>query len=96
MDACFSDLILPSGKRAVLSRELFGHDMERAFDIAPSSNMIALSLCLFAQAGSIDGERKTYEELRHELSALDAYRIALWTNAGYPRQEDKPSESPLA
>lgn len=87
----FSETILPSGKRAVLTRELMGHDMERAYEAAGGgvTNIVSISLALFAQAGRIDGERVAYEDLRHGLSALDAFRLTTWTNAGFP-QLDAP------
>lgn len=97
----YAEVVLPSGKHAVLRREPMGHDMEKAYDLAANAgNMITISMALFAVAkGEIDGQRVTYEDLRHELSGLDAYRLASWTNAGFeliPAPEKKGQESPAS
>jgi hypothetical protein len=98
----YAEVVLPSGKRAVLKREPMGHDMEKAYDLAPNAgNMITISMALFAVAkGELNGKRVTYEDLRHELSGLDAYRLASWTNAGFelipaPDKKGQEPASPL-
>lgn len=94
----FAEVVLHSGKHAVLTREPMGHDMERAVEAAPNAgNMIGLSMALFAVAGGkIDGRRVSYEELRHELSALDAYRLTNWVNAGFELMPTGTGEEPPA
>jgi hypothetical protein len=98
----YAEVVLPSGKRAVLPREPMGHDMERAYEIAPNTaNLISLSMALFAQVGELDGKRVAYEELRHGLNALDAFRLSTWTNNGFevfeiaPKKGQEPPPSPL-
>lgn len=97
----YAEVVLPSGKRATLPREPMGHDMEKAYEIAGvrASNLMSISMALFAQVGVLDGARVAYEELRHGLSALDTFRLAQWTNAGFdllePKKGQEPPASPL-
>ncbi len=94
----FAEVVLPSGKHAVLEREPLGHDMERAFEVVSDpNNMVTLGMALFAvSAGKLDGKRVTYEDLRHSLSGLDAYRIACWTSAGYEVMRSGKGQEPPA
>lgn len=78
------EITLPSGRKAVLTRELLGRDIEMAATIVGAGRMaqpLTLMLALFAQAGEIDGQPVVYEDLQ-ALPALDVLPLVGLVSGG--------------